>query len=47
MVYNTALSIVQIAEDAEDITQEVLLEVYEKLDSFGNLSYKPGSIALR
>lgn len=34
MVYNTALGIVQNEGDAEDITQEVFLKVYEKLDSF-------------
>lgn len=34
MVYNTALSIVQIEEDAEDITQDVFLDVYEKLSEF-------------
>jgi RNA polymerase sigma factor (sigma-70 family) len=34
MVYNTALSIVQVEEDAEDIAQEVFIDVYEKLDKF-------------
>jgi len=34
MVYNTALSIVQNAEDAEDITQEVFIKLYEELDHF-------------
>ncbi len=34
MVYNTALSIVQVAADAEDVTQDVFLDVYEKLPSF-------------
>ncbi|HMJ46484.1 MAG TPA: RNA polymerase sigma factor [Ferruginibacter sp.] len=34
MVYNTALGIVQNSEDAEDITQEVFITVYEKLDDF-------------
>ena len=34
MVYNTALGIVQNEEDAEDITQEVFLKVYEGLKSF-------------
>lgn len=34
MVYNTALGIVQNAEDAEDITQEVFLKLYESLDEF-------------
>ncbi|MBC7867501.1 MAG: RNA polymerase sigma factor [Gloeobacteraceae cyanobacterium ES-bin-316] len=34
MVYNTALSIVQVAADAEDITQDVFLDVYQKLAGF-------------
>ncbi|MEJ7610288.1 MAG: RNA polymerase sigma factor [Ferruginibacter sp.] len=34
MVYNTALGIVQNAEDAEDVTQEVFIKVYEKLKDF-------------
>lgn len=34
MVYNTALGIVQNEEDAEDITQEVFLKLYESLDEF-------------
>lgn len=34
MVFNTVLSIVQNNEDAEDITQDVFIEVYEKLESF-------------
>jgi len=34
MVYNTALSIVQVEADAEDITQDVFLNVYEKLPAF-------------
>lgn len=34
MVYNTALSIVQVEADAEDITQDVFLDVYEKLHGF-------------
>lgn len=34
MVYNTTISIVQVAEDAEDITQDVFIEVYEKLAKF-------------
>ena len=34
MVYNTALGIVQNEEDAEDITQEVFLKVYQELQNF-------------
>lgn len=34
LVYNTALSIVQIDADAEDITQEVFIHVFENLDGF-------------
>ena len=34
MVYNTALSIVQVEADAEDITQDVFIEVYEKIEKF-------------
>ena len=34
MVYNTALGIVQNEEDAEDITQEVFVKVYEGLNDF-------------
>lgn len=34
MVYNTALVIVQSEADAEDITQDVFVEVYEKLGGF-------------
>ena len=34
MVYNTALGIVQNEEDAEDITQEVFLKVYEGIKNF-------------
>lgn len=34
MVFNTALSIVQNEEDAEDITQDVFIEVYEGLENF-------------
>ncbi len=36
MVYNTALGIVQNEEDAEDVTQEVFLKVYDGLKSFRN-----------
>ena len=34
MVYNAALSIVQNEADAEDITQDVFIDVYESLDEF-------------
>lgn len=34
MVYNTALSIVQNETDAEDITQEVFIDVYENMNAF-------------
>ena len=34
MVYNTVLGIVQQAEDAEEITQDVFLKVYESLENF-------------
>ena len=34
MVYNTALGIVQYAEDAEDIAQEVFVRVYESVHAF-------------
>jgi RNA polymerase sigma factor (sigma-70 family) len=34
MVYNTALGIVQNEEDAEDVTQEVFIKVYEGLKDF-------------
>jgi RNA polymerase sigma factor (sigma-70 family) len=34
MVYNTAIGIVQNAEDAEDITQEVFVQVYQSVSSF-------------
>lgn len=34
MVYNLALNYVQNVEDAEEITQDVFLSVYEKLDTF-------------
>ncbi len=33
-VYNTAISIVQNEEDAEDITQEVFVTLYEKIADF-------------
>ncbi|MFZ1528127.1 MAG: RNA polymerase sigma factor [Ferruginibacter sp.] len=34
MVYNTALGIVQNEQDAEDITQDVFIQVYESLNEF-------------
>jgi RNA polymerase sigma factor (sigma-70 family) len=34
MVYNTALSIVQQSEDAEDVTQEVFVQVYQSIRGF-------------
>jgi RNA polymerase sigma factor (sigma-70 family) len=34
MVFNTALGIVQNAEDAEDVAQEVFIQVYESIQSF-------------
>jgi RNA polymerase sigma-70 factor (ECF subfamily) len=34
MVYNTALGIVQNAEDAEDIAQEVFVQVFQSIGSF-------------
>ncbi len=33
-VYNTALGIVQNAEDAEDVAQEVFIQVYRSIQSF-------------
>jgi len=34
MVYNTALGLLQNAEDAEDTAQEVFMQVYESINSF-------------
>lgn len=34
MVYNTALGILQNAEDAEDVTQDVFVQVYESVKLF-------------
>jgi len=34
MVFNTALGIVQSTEDAEDVSQEVFVQVYESIHSF-------------
>ncbi len=34
MVYNTVIGIVQSAEDAEDVLQEVFIQVYESIKNF-------------
>src|SRR2546421_5493881 len=34
MVYNTALGILQNAEDAEDVAQEVFVQVFESVKNF-------------
>ncbi|MFN8250348.1 MAG: RNA polymerase sigma factor [Ferruginibacter sp.] len=34
MVYNTALGIVQQEDDADDVTQEVFIQVYQSVSSF-------------
>ena len=34
LVYNTAIGIVQNAEDAEDVSQEVFIQVYRSIHSF-------------
>jgi len=34
MVYNTSLGIVQSVEDAEDVAQEVFVQVYESINQF-------------
>ena len=34
MIYNTAISIVQSDEDAEDITQDVFVTLYERIEDF-------------
>ncbi len=34
LVYNTVISFLQNNEDAEDVTQEVFIEVYHSIDSF-------------
>jgi RNA polymerase sigma-70 factor (ECF subfamily) len=34
LVYNTAIGIVQNAEDAEDVAQEVFIQVYESIQQF-------------
>jgi RNA polymerase sigma factor (sigma-70 family) len=33
-IYNTCIGIVQNAEDAEDVTQEVFIQVYRSIDNF-------------
>lgn len=33
-IFNTAIGIVQSAEDAEDVAQEVFIQVYKSIDSF-------------
>lgn len=41
LVYNLALQYVQNTEDAEEITQDVFVKIYDKLDSFkGNSDIK-------
>jgi RNA polymerase sigma factor (sigma-70 family) len=34
LVYNTALGVVQNSEDAEDVTQEVFIQVFRSIDQF-------------
>jgi len=34
LVYNTALGVVQNSEDAEDVAQEVFIQVYRSIDQF-------------
>ncbi|MCG9791252.1 RNA polymerase sigma factor [Flavobacterium algicola] len=38
LVYNVALSYVQNAEDAEEITQDVFIQLHQSLDTFKNQS---------
>jgi RNA polymerase sigma-70 factor (ECF subfamily) len=38
MVYNLALQYVQNIEDAEEITQDVFIKVFDKINSFNNKS---------
>ncbi len=38
MVYNTAIGILQSAEDAEDVSQEVFVQVYESIHTFKGAS---------
>ena len=43
LVYNTAIGIVQNAEDAEDVAQEVFVQVYESIHQFkGESKLRPG-----
>jgi RNA polymerase sigma factor (sigma-70 family) len=37
-IYNTALGLLQNKEDAEDITQEVFMEIVQSVSNFGNRS---------
>ncbi|HEX6182009.1 MAG TPA: RNA polymerase sigma factor [Chitinophagaceae bacterium] len=40
MVYNTAIGIVQNSEDAEDVAQDVFVQVYQSIDGFkGNSKF--------
>ncbi|MBM3412608.1 MAG: sigma-70 family RNA polymerase sigma factor [Bacteroidetes bacterium] len=38
LVYNTALGIVQLESDAEDVAQEVFIQVYRSIDSFKSIA---------
>ncbi len=47
MVYNTALGVLQNAEDAEDVSQEVFMKVYDSISSFkGESKFSTWFIAL-
>jgi RNA polymerase sigma-70 factor (ECF subfamily) len=47
MVATTCLGLVGSPADADDLTQDVFLELYESLPSFRRrLSYQPGSTGL-
>jgi hypothetical protein len=45
MVYNTVLSIVQLPEDVEDVTQEVC-SGYQSIEGFGKSKFSIRYIAL-